>query len=72
MDNSVHVARILIDASHGFDPLSGSMTDEIVVGSCRRNPDGTLTIRCQISVTDSVTGERWCLDDRKIRLPRIR
>ncbi len=69
--NAVHVASVIADRLNGFDPLKGSMTDSIVAGSYKRNRDGSVTIRCQIDLTDAATGETWRLDDRTIRLPRL-
>jgi hypothetical protein len=68
--NSVHVAKVIADRVNGFEAIGGSMIDSIVAGSIKRNRDGSITIRCQISVDDAATGERWALEDKTIRLPK--
>lgn len=49
-----------------------TMEDVIVVGSFKRNPDGSITVSCQIDVIDHKTGECWGVDSRVIRLPKRR
>jgi hypothetical protein len=50
----------------------GTMEDTIVVGSFKRNPDGSITINCQIDFTNRETGETWRCESRVLRLPRVK
>lgn len=50
--------------------MTSDMEDCIVVGSLKRNKDGSITISCQIDVIDHETGQCWGVDTKVIRLPK--